>query len=160
MKLNGRKVLLGGAFIMAISALFLGPSAFLRLPNGLALIFIGLVLNGIAQSLSIIPLMAEIIKAVQEEEFGIFQKTEDNNSDKPDKANESINELICDKAASLYNVLYAGSTGLSPVLGGALYDLGGFRFASDIMALTATVLFFFFLLRGGVLNRRNKSEDF
>jgi hypothetical protein len=92
----------------------------------------GICLLGVAISLIFVPLLSEIIDAVQEKE-GI-------------QDNPSLN----DKASAMFNAAYATGCILGPIIGGCLSDEMGFRRTCDVMALCScgfAVIYFF----GGIL---------
>ena len=88
----------------------------------------GIVLLGIAISLIFVPLLSEIIEAVQEKEgFG-------------------ENPILNDKASAVFNAAYATGCIIGPILGGFLKDTFDFRTTCDIMALASCsfALIYFF----------------
>jgi len=117
------------AFIVSSVALFLfGPSKLLGFPDSLGIMIGGIVLLGIAISLIFVPLLSEIIDAVQEKE-GLPE-----------------NPTLNDKASAVFNSAYATGCIIGPIVGGCLSDAYGFRTTCDIMALAScsfAVIYFF-----------------
>ena len=92
-------------FVGTIGLLFLGPSHLLGFPKGnIPMTLIGLACLGFTTATVFVPLLAEIIDAVEESE-GIIGSTQ-----------------INDKASALFNTAGASGTIIGPILGGALYD--------------------------------------
>jgi len=73
-KIDRRRVICTGALLSAIALFLIGPSALFHLPNSLVLMFGGLGLIGLSHACVSVPTMAEMIKAVEEEEYHIYQK--------------------------------------------------------------------------------------
>jgi MFS family permease len=103
---------------------------------------VGMILLGFACSLIFVPLLPEIISAVQDKE-----KIGENNE-------------LNDKASSVFNVSYATGCLIAPILGGALNDHFQYRTTCDIMALSAAgfslIYFFFNVLSSLIANRKTK----
>ena len=82
----------------------------------------GFLVLGVSTSTVFVPLLAEIIDAIEEKE---------NIRDCP---------LIYDKASAAFNIAGSLGTIIGPILGGALCDIHGFPGTCDILACTAVVL--------------------
>lgn len=89
---------------------------------------VGMVLLGLACSLIFVPLLPEIIDAVQ------------------DKENIGENDELNDKASSLFNIAYAIGCLIAPIIGGLLNDYLHFRGTCDIMALSAAIFALIYFL--------------
>lgn len=117
------------AFIVSSVALFLfGPSKLLGFPESLGIMIGGICLLGVAISLIFVPLLSEIIEAVQEKE-GLPE-----------------NPILNDKASAVFNAAYATGCIIGPILGGCISDATDFGTTCDIMALascTFGVIYFF-----------------
>ena len=66
--------------------------------------------------------------------------------------------MICDKASALYNSAYAMGCAVALVLGGALKEQGGFRFTTDSMAVSCTILFIVYLAIVVFFYKRQSAE--
>lgn len=53
--------------------------------------------------------------------------------------------MICDKASALYNSAYAMGCAVALILGGYLQEIGGFRYTTDTMAVSCTILFVIYM---------------
>eukprot|EP00347_Sterkiella_histriomuscorum_P005636 403355840 len=130
------------AFIFAsISLFFFGPSKLLHFPDSLTFMIIGMVLLGFSCSLIFVPLLPEIIDAVQ------------------DKENIGENNELNDKASSLFNMSYAIGCLIAPILGGAFNDSYKYRTTCDIFAVSAAtfaVIYFFINLLPNIIESRQK----
>ncbi|CDW88996.1 permeases of the major facilitator superfamily [Stylonychia lemnae] len=132
--------------LSAISLYFFGPSKILGFSDSLGLMIFGMSLLGVSCALIFVPLLGEIIEAVQEKENIA-----------------SSNDQLNDKASSLFNMAYAVGCLIAPILGGLFNDLVGFRSTCDIMAIAATALailyFLFNALPFWIYQRQKKQED-
>ena len=82
---------------------------------------VGMVMLGLSCALIFVPLLPEIIDAVQEkEDIG---------------ENDDLNDM----ASSMFNASYAIGCLIAPILGGVFNDAYGFRRTCDIMAMTAAI---------------------
>lgn len=106
------------SFILAFVALILlGPSKFLGFPYGnLPMTIGGLGLLGMTAATVFVPLLAEIIDAIEEKE------------------NLHGNAVINDKASALFNTASSLGTIVGPIIGGIMNDHLGFESTCDIMA--------------------------
>lgn len=89
---------------------------------------VGMLFLGVSCALIFVPLLSEIIDAVQEKE------------------NMGENEDLNDMASGLFNASYAIGCLIAPILGGALNDRYGFRKTCDMMALGAVVFMVLYFL--------------
>ena len=100
---------------------------------------IGMILLGFACALIFVPLLPEIIDAIQEKE-----KIGENNE-------------LNDKASSMFNISYALGCLIAPILGGVLNDHIKFRSTCDVMAVSAgifSILYFFLNVLPFILHSR------
>jgi len=91
----------------------------LGFPDSLGIMIGGICLLGVAISLIFVPLLSEIIEAVQEKE-GLGE-----------------NPILNDKASAVFNASYATGCVIGPIIGGCLSDAVGFRKTCDIMAFAS-----------------------
>ena len=107
----------------------LGPSKLLLFPSeNKILSIIGFELLGVTTATVFVPLLAEIIDAIEEKE-GIKDCSQ-----------------INDKASASFNIAGSIGTIVGPILGGALDDMFGFESTCDILACSAAVLGVIYLL--------------
>ena len=110
-------------FIGALAIFMLGPSDLLRLPeNSIPLSIIGFLILGITTATVFVPLLAEIIDAIEEKE-GVKDCSQ-----------------INDKASASFNIAGSLGTIIGPILGGALSDKFGFAGTCDILACSAVAI--------------------
>eukprot|EP00347_Sterkiella_histriomuscorum_P004444 403360434 len=132
------------AFILAsISLFFFGPSQLLSFPDQLWPMIIGMILLGFACALIFVPLLPEIIDAVQ------------------DKEKLGENDELNDKASSLFNISYAIGCLIAPILGGVLNDSIRFRYTCDVMAVSAgifSVLYFLINVLPFIIHERKQRK--
>jgi MFS family permease len=106
-----------------------GPSKVFKIPVHLGTITAGNALLGISCSFIFVPLLSEIVDAVNEKE-GLTEDT----------------DLVNDLASGFFNSSYAIGCLLAPILGGLLNDHYGFQTTCDVMAfcsLTYAIIYFF-----------------
>lgn len=119
------------SFIVAMFALILlGPSKFLHFPRGnFPMTLAGLGLLGLTTATVFVPLLSEIIDAIEEKE------------------GTNGNPQINDKASALFNTAGAIGTIVGPIIGGMMDDWMGFESTCDVLALSALVfgIIYFFL---------------
>ena len=104
----------------------------------------GVAALGIAVGFIFVPLLSEIIAAVQEKE-GMGE-----------------NPLLNDKASGIFNTAYASGCIVAPILGGALEDMCGFRKTCDVLAfasLSFAVLYFFLNILPGFFERKRPAPS-
>jgi MFS family permease len=107
----------------------LGPSKLLLFPSeNKILSIIGFELLGVTTCTVFVPLLAEIIDAIEEKE-GIKDCSQ-----------------INDKASASFNIAGSIGTIVGPILGGALDDMFGFESTCDILGCTAAVIGFIYLI--------------
>ncbi len=87
---------------------------------------VGMLFLGVSCALIFVPLLSEIIDAVQEKE------------------NMGENEDLNDMASGMFNSSYAIGCLIAPILGGFLNDQVGFRRTCDFMAFGAVVFMFLY----------------
>ena len=106
-----------------------GPSEVLDLPNTLPMTIVGCCCLGSSVAFILVPLLSEIIHAVQLKE---------NIGEDPE---------LNDRASGIFNLGFATGSIIAPILGGTLQDvLGSFRLTCDVMGFSAllfSVIFFF-----------------
>jgi len=106
--------MIGYIFIM-LALLFDGPSATLGLPDSLVFIIIGLFFTGMGAASTVIPIIPEMLDAVE---------------------GEFVNEVaVKDAASGMFNMANGFGQIVGPVMAGALADAVGFRYCCDILAL-------------------------
>lgn len=110
-----------------LSIIILGPSKVLGLQPSVTLMLAGMAFDGFFSAFTWIPIHPEMTEGVE-----LDQQSKDNNF-------VSTN-MIADKVSALYNMSFALSSILAPIIGGGLYDRVGFQTASDIMAFAALTL--------------------
>jgi MFS family permease len=93
----------------------------LNLYRSLPMMLVGMVFLGFSCGFIFVPLLPEIIEAIQDKE-GIGE-----------------NEELNDKASGFFNASYAIGCLIAPILGGAFNDAWGFRKTCDIMAMLAAI---------------------
>lgn len=107
-------IMIGYIFIM-LALLFDGPSATLGLPDSLVFIIIGLFFTGMGAASTVIPIIPEMLDAVE---------------------GEFVNEVaVKDAASGMFNMANGFGQIVGPVMAGALADAVGFRYCCDILAL-------------------------
>lgn len=107
----------------------MGPSKLLHFPfENKPLSIAGFLLLGVTTATVFVPLLAEIIDAIEEKE-GVRDSSE-----------------INDKASAAFNIAGSIGTIVGPILGGALDDAYGFESTCDILACAAGVLGVLYLL--------------
>lgn len=109
-----------------------------------ALMLVGTALLGSACSFIFVPLLPEIISAVQ------------------DKENIGENDELNDKGASVFNFAYALGCLIAPILGGLFNDLIDFRYTCDLMAVCAgtfALLYFLVNLLPFLIAKNKKSAS-
>ena len=89
--------------------------------SSVAILMCGMAVLGFSCAWIFVPLMPEIIEAVQ------------------DKEQIQENEDLNDKASGLFNFSYAIGCLVAPILGGAFNELWGFRTTCDVMAMSSLV---------------------
>jgi MFS family permease len=112
------------SFLIATCAIFMmGPSKLLHFPyENKVLSIVGFEMLGITTATVFVPLLAEIIDAIEEKE-GVKDCSQ-----------------INDKASASFNIAGSIGTIVGPILGGALFDEYGFETTCDILACGAGVL--------------------
>jgi len=130
-RLKKSAVIFLGYGILTLGLLFVGPSKLLGLYNSPAFIILGLAIMGFGCGLIIIPVMPEMIEAVEQAYPNIEQDELHNNISGLFIAFQGIGETA------------------GPILGSVLDDMYGFRTANDVMGSTVfTFMILFFLFCG------------
>ena len=116
-KLPKRAVIMIGIILMSVGMFFVGTSKTLSLENSPTMIILGLMIIGLAAGMISIPVLPEMLEAIEEKK--------DRNYDM-----EALNDYI--------SAIFVTSTGLGefigPTLSSVLNDKYGFREAQDIYA--------------------------
>ena len=123
--INRRVVVCLSFIVVGVSLLLTGPSKAIGIAESMGIVLVGLALLGFGVSGCVVPLLPEIVDAINEEE--------------KEKAGGEAkqNSQVADKAAALYNMSFALGAILGPPIGGAIDDARGFSFTCDIFALTS-----------------------
>lgn len=134
------------SFFVAFAALLLlGPSKFLKFPHGnIPMTISGLGLLGVTTATVFVPLLSEIIDAIEEKE-GIRG-----------------NAIINDKASALFNTAGAIGTIIGPIIGGIMNDYLGFESTCDSLALGSLVfgvIYFFFGILPACLKSKSHNNN-
>ena len=110
-------------FIGAVAIFMLGPSHVLHFPDrNIPLSVAGFLVLGVTTATVFVPLLAEIIDAIEEKE-GVKDCSQ-----------------INDKASASFNIAGSLGTIIGPILGGALCDEYGFEGTCDTLACSAVVI--------------------
>lgn len=108
----------------------------------MGILIAGISILGVSIALIFVPLLSEIIEAVQEKE-GLGE-----------------DPILNDKASALFNASYATGCIIAPILGGALKQaFGGFRGTCDFMALCSGgvgIIFFFVIILPSCFMKKKK----
>lgn len=120
--------------ICSISFGLMGPSKLLNLPRNLNLILLGLILNGFISYFGFVPGLPEAVDIVLDE-FEIIQGS-----------NPQLEGILMDTVASINQLSINLSGLLSPIIGGILYDLCGYRRACDVAMVFVGVLTLIYLI--------------
>mmetsp|Transcript_16948 Transcript_16948/g.12116 ORF Transcript_16948/g.12116 Transcript_16948/m.12116 type:complete len:196 (+) Transcript_16948:732-1319(+) len=107
--------------MLAVSALFLGPSQILHFPESLLLICIGQMLRGAFFATLLIPIMGEMIESA---------------TLKIDGSETSIN----DKCSAIFNASLGVGNVVSPIFGAFLESISNYKLTNDAVALLFLVI--------------------
>ena len=113
-----------------IGSILMGPTF---IPDHLAVVCAGMLLIGAVQSLSFIPCLPEAI----DQTLIRFRIVEG--------ANEELDCAMHDTLSSLSTLLYSASNLVSPIIGGALYDLFGYVLTTQVSAVLMLLVTFLYL---------------
>jgi MFS family permease len=121
--------------LTSVSMAFMGPSKLLGFPKSLTFILIGLPMLGFFQALCFIPSLPEAIEVYQNE-FKIVEGV-----------SPALDNKLNDVVSSAYGLFYNLSSLVGPILGGAMFDIFGYRTTLDInmfLELIAVGIFFYY----------------
>jgi len=122
---NRRVVILLFFITVGVSLLLVGPSAVLGLHSSVGIVLVGLTFLGFGVAGCCVPVVPEMVSAINEEESKKYGGEA--------KQNSQVN----DKVSALYNMGFAVGAVLGPPIGGAIGDARGFSYTSDIFAMIA-----------------------
>lgn len=132
-------------FSCIVSSVLMGPTF---IPDNLVPVCAGMSLIGIVVSLSFIPALPEAI----DQTLVRFKIVEG--------ANEELDTAMHDTLSSLYNMISNGGSLISPIIGGALYDLFGYVRTTQVSAILMVIitLLYVFLNCGMSVFKDTKEE--
>ena len=128
--INRRYVVLLAFGLMVLQSFLSGPSPLFGLSNNLTLIVIGVSMMGFNLSMTLVPLLSELIETL--EGLGIYEPSQ-----------------ISDMTASLFNSMFNLGNLVAPVLAGLLDDNLGYKATTDIMMVASSVycaVFYFIMI--------------
>lgn len=144
-KMPTRYITQASYIISFVALILLGPSKFFHFPyNSVPMTIAGLGILGFTTATVFVPLLSEIIDAIEEKE------------------NCRGNAIINDKASALFNTAGAIGTIIGPIIGGIMDDKFGFQTTCDILAGSSLVfgaLFFFLGILPACLKKRSSKLD-
>ena len=128
-RIEKRFTLIVSCFLMGVCLFFVGPSKLFGLEESLTLMIIGLFLTANFLAPTVIPVLPEILAAVEE------------------KVDKSEMQKAGDYSGALLNTALGLGQVLGPLMGASFYAQWGFRTTEDIIALlciTLSILYFTF----------------
>ncbi len=141
-----RYITMTSLIVGIIGLLLLGPSYLLPISvKSIISPFIGMTIYGFVISLGFVPLLSELIEAV-EEKMGIKD-----------------HEQISDKCSAVYNCTWAFGSIIAPIIGGVMADNLTFQETCDILAFIAAIYTAFYIivniLGAAILCKKKKIEE-
>jgi len=129
---GARMVILFSLLGYVASCFLMGPSNVLSIPDNATLMTIGLVFHTFFFSSGNVAIVPETYKCA--EEYSRLKKNGQVLSDK-----EVV--VVTDRSSAMVNIWKSTGFAASSIVGGLLYDIGGYEYTCDVMAFVS--LFFF-----------------
>ena len=131
-RIEKRFTLIVSCFFMGVCIFFVGPSKLLGLQESLTMLIIGLFLTANFLAPTVIPVLPEILNAVE------------------DKVDKSEMQKVGDYSGALLSTALGLGQVLGPLMGASFYAKWGFRTTEDIVALLCIALsILYFIFAGG-----------
>lgn len=128
-----RSTIMSGFLLAGVSYFFIGPSELLHFGDSAVFLFIGLFMIGFALSMTMIPIVPEMIQGAN-----------------IDKKYELHQAELKDRVSSIFNMTSGMGSILGPVIGGALSDSVGFQSTGDVCGFVVLgYLFLYFVFCAG-----------
>jgi hypothetical protein len=134
---------------MAQAILLVGPSQALYLPDTIPVMFTGLGILGLAIGILMVPMLPEIIEPVQIR-HGVPLSGEESQK----------SAQIADKASVLFNLSCCFGCVISPILGGAITEVVGYRPTADYVAAFGFIISAVYLLVGVCLHKEDENAKY